>query len=169
MVALIKECSTNCVHVKQKPQNFPNKYQTIACCLSKTIFQTELVEIGIVYLKEGEFSKPELVSTITTITVICVCDRLTKPLWGSNWVCLLVSGTRYMETVPEFEKIEFRNIFPQEENHSQQETFAMYCYIMVSAAMLVVMFFYCLIPDIVVYYCGIVIVWTTTYLFDSYM
>ncbi len=59
MVAFLNEHCPNWVCVKRKPNLFGNRYHTIVCCLSKIIYQMELVETDKDHPKEGDYSKPK--------------------------------------------------------------------------------------------------------------
>ncbi len=88
--------------VKCKPYPFSNEYHTFACFISKILHQIELVETQKDRPREGPYSMPEFEDSMPKIAALCCW--LTKPIWGTNWVCLLDSGFRYMTTLPELEK-----------------------------------------------------------------
>jgi hypothetical protein len=102
MVVFQNEFAPNWVCIKRKPHPFGNEWHTIACCISKIIFRIELVETEKDRPKEGPYSTPEFDGEMTKTAALCC--RLTKPIWGSNRVCLLDSGFGYMSTLPELEK-----------------------------------------------------------------
>ncbi len=102
MVAFLNEHCPKWVCVKRKPHPFGNEYHTIACCLSKIIYQMELVETEKDRPKEGHYSKPKFKDVMPKTAALCC--RLTEPIWGSKRVCLLDPSFRYMSTLPELEK-----------------------------------------------------------------
>ncbi len=102
MVAYMNEFAPNWVCVKRKPHPFGNEYHSIACCISKILYRIELVETQKDRPKEGPHSTPEFEDSMPKTAALCC--RLTKPIWGTNRVCLLDSGFGYMATLPELEK-----------------------------------------------------------------
>ncbi len=71
MVAFLNKHCPNWVCMKRKLHPFGNEYHTNACCLSKIIYQMELVETGKDCPKEGDYSHPKFEDVMPMTAALC--------------------------------------------------------------------------------------------------